>query len=731
MKKILLLLAIIPSVTRSQTFSPEELNVWKTEAKRVTIVRDSWGIPHVYGRTDADAVFGLLYAECEENFPRVERNYLEMLGRLSEIDGAAYLPSDLQMKVIYDTTEAQKDYAAAPDWLRKLLDAFADGVNFYLATHPQTHPLLLNRFKAWYPLLFTDGSISATQTGGLKESDVRSLYFPGFRDGLSFRQLRQESDGDALSGSNGFAIAPSRTATGHAMLYINPHVSFYFRTEVQVVSEEGLNAYGAVTWGQFFVYQGFNAHCGWMHTSSEADVADLYREKLVKKGDSLYYEYENAERPVRSRDLVLTYKSTAGQKEFPVKVFYTHHGPVLGSRDGQWMSLREHNRSMIALMQSWLRTKADSFEEFRKIMDMRSNNSNNTVYADDKGNIAYWHGNFMPLRDTVYDWTRPVDGSVSATEWKGLHSLDEMIHIYNPASGWIQNCNSTPFEASGPASPRREHFPSYMAPDGQNARALNAIRLISSERQFTIEKLIRAGFDHYLSAFGILLPSLLRAYDALPTSDTMRLTLAEPIRLLRSWDLHSAENSIPTTLAIFWGTRLIRRGSALAPGPRTSDQVQMLRRLAEQLPPAEKLNSMAAAIKDLQTAYGTWKIEWGMINRFQRTAGMTSQTFDDAQPSWPVGMTSSRWGSLPAFESRIFPQTKKMYGHSGNSFIAAVEFGNRIHARTVVTGGQSFDISSPHSADQAERFIQGDLKEAFFYKEDVYRHAAHIYHPGE
>lgn len=724
-------LCFFPLLLISQSFSVEEMNAWKKEAKQVRIIRDTWGIAHVYGKTDADAVFGLMYAQCEENFARVERNYLEMLGRLAEIDGAGSLPNDLEMKVIYDSSAAMEDYAKAPAWFKKLLDAFADGINFYLAVHPDVHPALLNRFQPWYPLLFTDGSISATQTGGLTETDIKNLYFPDLPRASASLVPPAEADSVSEVGSNGFAIGPSRTASGHALLYINPHVSFYFRTEVQMVSEEGLNAYGAVTWGQFFVYQGFNEHCGWMHTSSNADVADLYLERVIKKGDSLFYQYSSDELSIRTKPFALRYKSPTGESDLRVQVYYTRHGPVMGSREGQWLSLKERNRSMSALMQSWLRTKANSFASFKQVMDMRSNNSNNTVYADDKGNIAYWHGNFMPVRDTSFDWSKPVDGTNPATEWKGIHPVEEVIHIYNPLSGWIQNCNSTPFEASGSSSPNREAYPAYMAPDGQNARALNAIRVLSRERRFTLDKLISAGYDRYLPAFQILLPSLLKAFEALAPGDSLKQSLSEPVRSLRDWDFYADEHSVATTLAVFWGLRLIHKASILYPGGRMGDQVQQLKRIAEIVPGKEKLASLSEALQELISFYGSWKTEWGSINRYQRTEGMTRQTFSDELKSWPAGSTSSRWGCLPAFESRPFANTLKWYGYAGNSFVAAVEFGDRVRARTVITGGQSFDPNSKHFTDQAERYIQGDLKDVLFYKEDLDLHTQRSYHPGE
>jgi acyl-homoserine lactone acylase PvdQ len=407
----------------------------------------------------------------------------------------------------------------------------------------------------------------------------------------------------------------------------------------------------------------------------------------------------------------------------------THHGPVVGMRDGKWLSLKEHNRSYSALLQSWLRTKANGFEAFRKVMDLRSNNSNNTVFADDRGHIAYWHGNFMPVRDNRFNYDLPLDGSTMATEWKGLHSLEETIHIYDPASGFIENCNSTPFTAAGSSSPRRSDYPAYMSPDVQNLRALNALRLFDNDKKFSLEQMIAAGYDHYLSAFAILLPPLLRAYAG--AGDSLKEQLGPAMGALRDWDEYSSAGSVATTLAVEWGNLMLQKLPKLRQEENEKDQVRLYQLLASKTPPAEQLALFRAALARIEATYGTWKVSWGSINRFQRSTGRLNDVFSDGGPSLPVGLASARWGSLPVFETRAIAGSKKRYGVSGNSFIAAVEFGDRVRAMTIETGGESFDPASGHFNDQAQSMIDGQLKEVYFYKQDVLRHSERSYHPGE
>ena len=701
---------------------------YREQAARVTITRDSWGVPHIFGKTDADAVFGLMYAQCEESFERVERNYIEKLGRLSEIENENYLYQDLQMRLLYDTTAAINDYNNSPPWLKKLLHAFADGIHYYLATHPDVKPLLLERFEPWYPLLFTDGAYVDTQTGGLLLSDMKNLFGNSLPPGLS--SLKPSSFlQHQPSGSNGFAVAGSRSASKNALLYINPHVSFYFRTEVHMVSEEGLNAYGAATWGQFFIFQGFNEHCGWMHTSSMTDASDLYEEKVVQKDGNYFYEYDGNLKPMSKRSIQLKYLMAGSMLSSTITAYATHHGPVVGSRDNKWLALKAQNRSLQGLMQSWLRTKAKDLSEFTKVMQMHANSSTNTMYADDQGNIAYWHGNFIPKRNAAYNWALPVDGSTSATEWQGLHNLDETVHAVNPKEGWMQNCNSSPFNLSGINSISSNVFPSYMAPEGENFRSAYAIKRLSLMENVTIENLVALGYDHYLSAFDTLLPPLFKDFDALAFMDPVHNNLKEAIDSLKNWDRRSSASSIATTIGVFWAYQVLSKSFSNVPGAVLKDQVKMFAWNIDHQSPQEKLDALQGVLSGLQNKLGSWKVPWGEITRFQRLTGDIRPKFDNGETSLPVGLASSYLGSLPSYEAVW--QGSKMYGTAGNSFVAVVEFGKRIIARSIVTGGSSFQPGSKHFLDQAQMYIDGKFKDVFFYKEDIVKNAERTYRPGK
>ena len=701
-----------------------EVEKWEAQAANITIIRDDFGVPHIYGKTDADAVFGLLYAQCEDDFNRVEQNYIWATGRLAEVEGEEALYSDLRARLFMTKDEAVANYEKSPDWLKELCNAFADGINYYLHTHPEVKPRLLTRFEPWMPFYFSEGSIG----GDIERISTRKIQ--AFYEGdmeipeMEDLQLKKEEEMAEPQGSNGIAISGELTESGNAMLLINPHTSFYFRGEVHVVSEEGLNAYGAVTWGQFFVYQGFNEKTGWMHTSTYTDVLDEFKETIVKQNGSLLYQYGEELRTVESSEVTLKYKEGDELKEKTFPMYHTHHGPITHMVDGQWTASAMMWEPVKALEQSYIRTKQDGYDGFRKMMDIRTNSSNNTVYADAGGNIAYFHGNFIPKRDTIFDFTKPVDGSNPATDWKGLHTVDENILVLNPENGWIQNCNSTPFTSALENSPKREDYPKYMSRDQENFRGVHAIELLTDRKGYTLDSLIALAHDPYLPAFKALIPGLIEAYEA---SNHDKSALQGPIEALKNWDFTTSKESVAMTLAHYYGTICYQQANR----PKGLYAMQLVEYWGSDSPDSEKLNLFTASLLKLKEDFGTWEMPWGEVNRYQRLNGDIRQPFDDAKPSVPIGFASGRWGALAAYGARYTNNTKKLYGTRGNSFVAVVEFGDKVKAKTILAGGQSGDPSSPHFDDQTEKYANQDWKDAAYYKEDVLKHAKKTYQPGE
>ncbi|MGJ8733097.1 MAG: acylase [Cellulophaga sp.] len=708
---------------KQATKQNENFNRWQAHADNTTIIRDTFGVPHIYGKTDADAVFGLLYAQCEDDFNRVEQNYIWATGRLAEVDGEEALYSDLRAKLFMTEEEAIANYNKSPEWLKELCNAFADGINYYLHTHPEVTPRLLTKFEPWMPMYFSEGSIG----GDIERISTRKIkaFYEGDMEISEATELKIEEEKAELEpqGSNGIAISGDLTQSGNAMLLINPHTSFFFRGEVHVVSEEGLNAYGAVTWGQFFVYQGFNEKTGWMHTSTYTDVMDEFKETIVNLKGDLKYQYGEELRDVAQDSVTLKYKVGESIKQKTFKTYRTHHGPITHKADGKWTASAMMWEPVKALEQSYIRTKQNGYKGFRKMMDIRTNSSNNTVYADTEGNIAYFHGNFVPVRDTVFDYTKPVDGSNPQTDWKGLHTVDENILLLNPKNGWLQNCNSTPYTAALENSPKRENYPKYMSKDQENFRGVHAISLLKDRKEYTLDSLIKLAHDPYLPVFKALIPGLIEAYDK--TDRTKLLSL--PIEELRNWDYKTSKESVAMTLAHYYGTLYGRNGKR----PHKMSDMEAMTYFGSASPMAERLSVFRAVIKKLESDFGTWNIPWGEVNRYQRLNGDIKQAFNDNEPSVAVGFASGRWGALAAYGVSYTNNTKKIYGTRGNSFVAAVEFGEKVKAKTILAGGQSGDPASQHFNDQTDAYINMKFKTVAFYKDDVLKQAKKTYHPGE
>ena len=697
---------------------------WQHQAQAVTITRDDWGIAHVHGRTDADAVFGMTYAQAEDDFNRVETNYLTALGRTAEAEGTSAIWADLRQKLFIDPAVLKTDYAKSPAWLRALMDAWADGLNYYLATHPDVHPKVITHFEPWMALSFTEGSIG----GDIERVSLQQLAVFYGDDQAALAFVPEPASWKEPTGSNGIAIAPRLTVDGHALLLINPHTSFFFRSELQMSSDAGLDAYGAVTWGQFFVYQGFNRHVGWMHTSTGADVVDEFSETFVRQDGKLSYRYGKALRPVTTRTIEIPYKAADGTMATRTfTAYFTHHGPVVRKADGKWISIALMNTPIPALQQSWLRTKTTDYDSFMKVAGLNANSSNNTLFADDKGDIAYLHPQFIPVRDDRFDYTKPVDGSDPATDWHGLTPLAQVPSVINPPNGWVFNTNDWPYSAAGDNSPKQADFPRYMDTFGENPRGLHATRLLTGASGFTVPKLITDAFDSYLPEFARQLPILVSDYDALATDDPRKAKLAGPIALLRNWDYRWGIASMPTSLAVFWGETLWNEASKAD----TAEGLSIYDVMADKAGANARLLALSEAVDRLQADFGSWGVPWGEINRFQRINGDIVQPFDDAKPSIPVPFVSSRWGSLASFGAHRWPGTKRYYGTSGNSFVAVVEFGPRVQARAITAGGESGHPQSPHFNDEAERYTTGNLRTVYFWPEQLQGHTERVYRPGQ
>lgn len=663
----------------------------------VTITRDDWGIAHVAGKTDADAVFGAIYAQAEDDFPRIEANLLTALGRRAEAEGEDFLWQDLRQRLWIDPEALKRDYAASPLWLHKLMDAWAAGLNHYIATHPDDRPKVLTRFEPWMALSFTEGSIG----GDIEKAALKPLA-AFYGDEASPLALAMESvRDDEPRGSNGIAIAPKLTANGHALLLINPHTSLFFRSELEMKSGEGLHAYGASIWGQFFIYQGFNEKLGWMHTTSGADNVDEFAEQVSRKNGTWYYRRGNALTPFAEKPVKLRFRKpdgTLGERTFTT--YASEHGPIIRGDKDSWIALSLMHKPVAALSQSWLRTKARDQAEFLNVGEYRANSSNNTLYADGKGNIALLMPQFAPRRAARFDYRAPVDGSDLRADWQALYRRAERPDVVNPASGWVYNANDAPWRAAGEGTLDPARWPATFDQVGANPRGDHALELLDKAKGLDLEGLRALSYDPHLPLFEDLIPGL----SAVGQSDP----LSGPVALLKGWDRRWSAGSQAMSLAHYWGEELeaeVRRTL-----PRTGNVFAAMRATT----PEQRKAALSRAVARLLADFGGWQVPWSEVNRYQRTTSAIVQPFADDRPSLPVQFSSARWGSLASFGTKQYPGTKRWYGTSGNSFVAVVEFGSRVRAIAVSSGGASGRETSPHFNDQAELYASGRMRPVYF-----------------
>ncbi len=698
-------------------------------ARAVTIHRDTYGVPHIYGKTDASVVFGMMYAQAEDNFWQLEDDYVRILGRSAEVYGQKSLAGDITVHAYESVARARKHYDTADPQLRALCDAFADGINYYIAVHQDTKPRLLTRFEPWF-LLATEHRGPAGR--GITRAE-RDTAFPVLAGTPFDASLRLPGDlpldtANTDEGSNMWAVSGKRSASGHPLLLINPHIGFFGsgqRYEAHLHSDEGgskgLDASGFAILGTPYIRSGHNPNIAWSHTNNYANTSDVYLEIFDDPANPLSYRYGDGHRVTVEWTDELKIKTDAGMKSVRVDFRKTHHGPVLGMRKGTnggmvGLAVRAVESEGGAMAQRWAMAKSRTLAEFKAALSKLALTGSNTIYADTAGNIFYVHGNAIPKRSTKFDWAAPVDGSNPETEWAGLHALSELPQVLNPKSGYLQNCNSTPFLTSDESdSPRRGDYPAYMVPEPDTARAKRSREILAGDGKFTFEDWARLAMDTTFGLAADRLPELEKAFSALRAADPARAgRIGEAVAELLKWDHVGRIDSVAATLFITMEQRAV-----------------VLRRTAPD-DPYLLVTALEQAAEGLQKQFGTWRVPWGEINRMQRvhTSG-TQEPFRDDKPSLPVPGGPSFAGAVFTFGADPVPGQKRWYGLRGDTYVAVVELGKQPQARSLLVFGQSADAKSAHHTDQAELYATQRFKEAWFQLGEIRKHLEKSYRPGQ
>lgn len=669
-------------------------------ARSVTIYRDIYGVPHVFGRTDASTVFGFAYAQAEDNFWRVEENFIHALGRASELYGEKTLDEDRLNRALEIPRLAREEYARLDRHMRSLCDAYAAGFNYYLARHPEVRPHLLTTIEPWYTLAFI--RYNYYQNGFARDRSLRRI---------TLQTAAIENDLREHTGSNGWVIGPSKSATGHAMLFINPHLPFFGSGQVyegHVHSDEGWNFTGYTRFGFPLPYVGHNENGGWVSTDNAADLADVYMETFDDPARPLAYKYGKEYRLATERVEEIRVKTANGLETRKFTMRKTHHGPIVAARDGKLLALRMAKLESDGWLREWYdMTRAKSLAELKRAMAPLNMLFGNVMYADRQGNTWYLYNGAVPKRDPRFDWTKPVDGSDPATEWQGYHTIDELPQLTNPKTGWMQNCNTTPFLLTSEGNPDPKQFPKYMVQEGDNPRGAISREILANKSTFTFDEWRRLAFDTRVMSAGRRLPGLIAALKQHLDTHSEESRLREVYDELIRWNQRSTNESIAMTVFSLWHDRVSRD---------------------------EKENQLAAlteVINSLQRDFGTWKVAWGEITRLQRIDESKAEEFQDSKSSLAVSGVNGNDGAVFTLYAAPMRGQKRRYGVAGGSYVSVVEFAPRVRALSIHTFGASGDPKSRHYMDQAVLYARGEFKPAWLTLEDIRANLEASYHPGE
>jgi len=678
--------------------SPENL------ARTVTIYRDTFGVPHVFGRTDASTVFGFAYAQAEDNFWRVEENFINALGRAAEVYGQKSLDEDRLNHELEIPSLARDEYARLDPQMRMLCDAFAAGFNYFLAHHPEVRPRLLTKIEPWYTLAF-----------------IRYNYYQnGFARDRNLRPLQLQTAGLDIdlkphTGSNGWAIGPAKSATGHAMLFINPHLPFFGPGQVyegHVHSDEGWNFTGYTRFGFPLPYVGHNENGGWVSTDNAADLTDVYLETFDDPARPLAYKYGNGYRLATEHVEEIRVKTATGIETRRFTMLKTHHGPILGERDGKRLAIRMAKFEADGWLREWYdMTHAKSLDALKQAIAPLNMLFGNVMYADRQGNTWYLYNGAVPRRDPRFDWSKPLDGSDPATEWHGYHTMAELPQLTNPKTGWMQNCNTSPFLLTSDGNPDPKQFPKYMVQEGDNPRGAISREILSSNGTFTFDDLQRLAFDSRVMKAGKLLPALLNALK-LKVDSNSDAKLREIYDELTRWDRRSTNDSVGMTLFSLWHER----------GSRDQE---------ESATPEKQLADLAEVVAALERDFGTWKVAWGEVNRLQRLDERKQEEFQDSKSSFAVRGVNGNDGAVFTLYATPVPGQKRRYGVAGGTYISVVDFGPQVRALSIHTFGASGDPNSRHYVDQAALYARGEFKPSWLNLQDIRTHLEAAYHPGD
>ncbi len=688
------------------------------ERYNVKILRDNWGVPHIYGKTDPDTAFGLAYAHSEDDFPTIADALLTCRGELASLKGKEHAPIDYLAKLLKVNETVEENYSSLPEDVRQLCEAYADGLNFYVSQHPDELP------SRYLPIRGQDIVAGFVFKGpffyGL-DNEIMKL----FRDERA-RPVSKKNEEDQTAqaveqwlnkegmtvGSNTAAVAPSRTPDGSTYLNINSHqpwdgpVAWY---EAHLNSEEGWNCVGGLFPGTPIILVGHNEHLGWAHTVNSPDLIDIYVLEMNPDNPN-QYKFDGEWLDLEVREVPLEVK-LFGPFRWTVKqeALWSVHGPAVRQDHGVY-AIRYSNMGDVDQVEQWYRmNKATNFEEWEGAMRMQANASLNAGYADKEGNIAYIYNAKAPVRDEGYNWEQYLPGDTSETLWDEYIPYDAMPMVINPASGFIQNCNNTPFQTTtGPENPSAEDFSAtlgfetYMSNRGQRY-----LELLGADESITWEEFHTYKFDDAYSEAS----DEVTIWRELAEAQSDNPLTQEALNVWRKWDFRT--NKENTSAAIVM----------LTLRPNSNDEGVELNEESIQ----EILDEMTWAAGILKEKHGRIDVAWGEVSRVIR--GEVNMPVDGGPDTLrAIYSVFKRDGELVGIEDG------QLDGKGGDCYFMLVRWdaaGNLTSESMHQYGSATLRKDSKHYDDQSPLFARKEMRTTLFTKEAVLDNLEREYAPGE
>jgi acyl-homoserine-lactone acylase len=678
----------------------------------VRILRDSWGVPHIFGKKDTDVAFGLAYAHAQDDFKTSQLVLTAVNGRLASVAGRKWAGNDylVQLMRLWDTINARYETDLSYE-TRALCEAYADGVNYYAALHPdETFPGLfpingkhiVAGFVHKMPLMVgVDnvllGLFKDQRTAALSPSE--SMLASSFKsDNFSLLSCK--------AGSNALAVSPIRASDGKTLLAINSHqpwegpVTWY---EVQVHSEEGWNMTGGLFPGSPVVFHGHNEYLGWAHTNNYPDLVDTYVLEMNPDNPN-QYRFDGQWRDLEIKKAPIRVK-LLGPLHWTVnmEVGWSVYGPVVRRPHGVY-AIRWAGMGDIRQVEQWYRmNKAHTMEQWEQAVRMSTLPMFNCTYADKEGNILYHYQALLPLRAKGFDWKKAVPGNTSQTLWTGYLPYDKLPRVKNPASGFVINCNNTPYHTTlDPENPRKEDYaPEFGIEDRMTNRSMRALALLGADPSITEEAFYTYKYDMAYAPESKMARMVSRIL-ALPEPGDK--TLKDARKALSAWDLQTNPDNRGAALAVLSYMNILE--TVEKPEVKDVSNEQMLA-------------GFEKAAMTLSKNFGSVDVRWDQVNRLIR------------------GHVDLGLGGGPDVLHDVdgdLQEDGRIKGNLGDSYVLLVTWdkGGMVHSRSIHQyGSATLDQSSPHYADQSPLFVKCELKPVWREESEIRRHLESEYRPGE